>query len=71
MCRALPWCVARKWTGVYVIDDSGVPLLRQVRLGPVAGDQVELLSGVDAGERVATDVHAATRAVLDAAAGGR
>ena len=56
-------------TGVYVIDGSGVPLLRQVRLGPVAGDQVELLSGVDVGERVATDVHAATRAVLDAAAG--
>lgn len=56
-------------TGVYVIGDSDMPLLRQVRLGPVVGDQVELLSGVDAGERVATDVHAATRAVLDAAAG--
>lgn len=55
-------------TGVYVLDDRGTPLLRQVRLGPVVGDQVELLSGVEAGERVATDVHAATRAVLDAAA---
>ena len=48
-------------TAVYVIDDTGRPLLRQVRLGPVAGDRVEVLSGLSAGERVALDPQAAAR----------
>ena len=47
--------------GVYVVDDHGVPLLRYVRLGPSAGDEVEVLSGVSAGERVALDPQAAAR----------
>lgn len=40
-------------TGVYVLDGQGKPLLRQVRLGRPAGDMVEVLSGVRAGERIA------------------
>lgn len=48
-------------TGVYVIGIDGKPLLRQVRLGPTSGDQVEVLSGVGAGERVALDPQAAAR----------
>jgi RND family efflux transporter MFP subunit len=49
-------------TGLYVLDATGAPQLRQVRLGQTVGEQVEILSGLDAGERVATDPQAATRA---------
>jgi hypothetical protein len=49
-------------TGLYVLDASGAPRLRQVRLGNAAGDEIEILSGLDAGERVVTDPQAATRA---------
>jgi multidrug efflux pump subunit AcrA (membrane-fusion protein) len=48
-------------TGVYVIGANGRPLLRQVRLGPAVGDEVEVLAGVAAGDRVATDPQAAAR----------
>jgi RND family efflux transporter MFP subunit len=48
-------------TAVYVIGADGRPLLRQVRLGRAEGDQVEVLSGLGAGERVALDPQAATR----------
>ena len=48
-------------TGLYVIDPAGQPLLRQVRLGAMAGDSIEILSGVSAGERVALDPQAAAR----------
>jgi hypothetical protein len=48
-------------TGVYVVDADGVPALRQVRLGRKAGDTVEILAGVSAGERVALDPQAAAR----------
>ena len=48
-------------TGVYVIDPNGRPVLRQVRLGRVVDDSVEILSGVTAGERVALDPQAAAR----------
>lgn len=47
--------------GVYVIDAQGRPLLRQVRVGPVRGDQTEILSGLARGERVALDPQAAAR----------
>jgi RND family efflux transporter MFP subunit len=40
---------------VYVIGVEGRPLLRQVRAGRADGSQVEILSGVSAGERVALD----------------
>jgi len=55
-------------TGVYVLGAGDAPLLRQVRLGAVAGDQVEVLSGLDVGERVVTDPQAATRAAAAAPA---
>lgn len=42
-------------TGVYVMDAQGKPRLRQVRLGRVNGGNVEILSGVSAGEQVVTD----------------
>ena len=58
-------------TGLYVLDQAGAPQLRQVRLGPVAGDQVEILSGLDAGDRVATDPQAATRVVTQPAAAAK
>ncbi|HMN75065.1 MAG TPA: efflux RND transporter periplasmic adaptor subunit [Burkholderiaceae bacterium] len=48
-------------TGVYVVDAKGVPQLRQVRLGRAAGDSVEVLAGVSAGERVALDPQAAAQ----------
>lgn len=48
-------------TGLYVIDSTGRPLLRQVRLGHVEGTRVEILSGLSAGERVASDPQAAAR----------
>ncbi|PKO57821.1 MAG: efflux RND transporter periplasmic adaptor subunit, partial [Betaproteobacteria bacterium HGW-Betaproteobacteria-18] len=38
-------------TGLYVLNSAGKPLLRQVRLGAVSGDQVEILAGVSSGER--------------------
>ncbi len=46
-------------TGLYVLDAQGHPLLRQVRLGRVLNDQVEVLSGLGSGERVAADAQAA------------
>ena len=48
-------------TGLYVVGANGVALLRQVRLGTASADQVEVLSGVSAGERVALDPQAAAR----------
>lgn len=48
-------------TAVYVINTQGRALLRQVRLGRTAGDRVEILSGLSAGERVALDPQAAGR----------
>lgn len=47
--------------GVYVADDAGSYRLRQVRLGRAQGDSVEVLSGLNAGERVALDPVAAAR----------
>lgn len=49
-------------TGLYVQDEAGRPLLRQVRLGRVDGDRVEVLTGVAPGEPVVLDPQAATRA---------
>jgi len=46
---------------VYVIAEEGMPRLRQVRVGRREGDNVEILSGVAAGERVALDPQAAAR----------
>ncbi|MDO5624173.1 MAG: hypothetical protein Q4G71_05755 [Pseudomonadota bacterium] len=54
-------------TAVYVVGEGARPQLRLLRLGPAQGGQVEVLSGLDAGESVVTDPQAATRA----ASGGR
>jgi RND family efflux transporter MFP subunit len=48
-------------SAVYVVDGAGRPLLRQVRLGRVDGERVEVLAGIEAGERVVLDPQAATR----------
>ncbi len=48
-------------TGVYVLDAAGKPMLRQVRVGRVADESVEVLSGISAGERLAADPQAAAR----------
>ena len=64
---ASPWvplqAVVRRaeMTGLYVLDAKGRPLLRQVRLGRNDGVNVEVLSGLSAGERVAIDAQAAAR----------
>ncbi len=43
-------------TGVYVVNEDGVPLLRQVRLGKLVDDgKIIILAGLDAGETVALD----------------
>jgi multidrug efflux pump subunit AcrA (membrane-fusion protein) len=42
-------------TGVYVIDSHGQVSLRYVRPGHRFGDQLEILSGLVAGERIALD----------------
>jgi RND family efflux transporter MFP subunit len=52
-------------TGLYVLGQDGMPRLRQIRLGATMGDEVEVLSGLDAGERVVADPQAATRAASE------
>jgi RND family efflux transporter MFP subunit len=47
--------------GVYVVGADARPILRQVRLGRAVGQDVEILAGVGAGERVALDPQAAAR----------
>ncbi len=69
---ASPWVPAQaivrraEVTGLYVLDAKGQPLLRQVRLGRSDGAQVEVLSGLNAGEQVATDAQAAVRMTASA-----
>jgi hypothetical protein len=46
-------------SAVYVIDAAGVAHLRQVRLGPVLGDDVTVLAGLQGGEVIALDPVAA------------
>ena len=48
-------------TAVYVVDAAGAARLRQVRLGPVEGDEVTVLAGLQGGEQVALDPVAAGR----------
>lgn len=45
--------------GVYVVDEAGRVSLRQVRVGRVDNDQIEVLAGLEPGEQLALDpVHA-------------
>ena len=39
-------------TSVYVVDNSGIARMRIVTLGEPQGDRVEVLSGIDRGEKV-------------------
>lgn len=48
-------------TGLYVVNPQGLALLRQVRLGSMKGDLVEILSGVSKGDKVAVNPQAAAR----------
>jgi RND family efflux transporter MFP subunit len=48
-------------TGLYVLDLNGRPLLRQVRLGRVSGENIEILAGLTPGERIALDPQSAAR----------
>lgn len=50
-------------SGVYVLSGNRLSL-RQVRLGQVSGDQVEVIAGLAAGEQVATDPVAALQALV-------
>lgn len=48
-------------TAVYVVDSAGRAALRQVRPGRRQGGRIEILAGLDAGEKVALDPLAATK----------
>ncbi len=56
-------------TGVYVIGPGSGVSLRYVRLGHRFGDMVEILAGIVAGERIATDPTAASRKIDTARVG--
>ena len=49
-------------TSVYVVTDKGEARLRQVRTGRSTGEQTEVLSGLQPGEKVAVDPVAAAQA---------
>ncbi len=55
-------------TAIYVIDANGQTSLRQVRLGHRLAGQVEILAGLAAGERIATDPLAAMQRLSTAMA---
>jgi RND family efflux transporter MFP subunit len=55
-------------TAVYVIDAAGRASLRQIRLGHRVADKIEVLAGLGAGERLATDPLAAMRQLAPASA---
>jgi RND family efflux transporter MFP subunit len=57
-------------TAVYLVQPDGSTTLQQVRLGDRFADQVEVLSGLVAGDRVATDPLAAMRRLGPAPASG-
>jgi len=50
--------------GVYVMTDAGIAL-RQVRVGDRFGDRIELLAGLEDGERIALDPVAAARWLME------
>lgn len=50
-------------SAVYVVGDDGRVAMRQVRLGRRVGEEVEVLAGLRAGERIAADPVAATLAL--------
>ena len=54
-------------TAVYVVEAGGRTSMRQVRVGRTVNDQVEILAGLAAGERVALDPIAAMKELKPAA----
>ncbi len=42
-------------TGVFVVDESNIARLRLIKTGKTFGDRVEILSGLNEGERIAVD----------------
>ncbi len=48
---------------VYVVNAQGKLILRQIKPGPVAGEEQEILSGVGAGETIALDPLQATSSI--------
>lgn len=50
-----------EFSGVYVIGSAAKPQLRQIRPGRTVGANVEVLSGISAGEKVALDPQAAAK----------
>lgn len=50
-------------TAVYVLNKSNAVTLRQVRIGPLFGDRVEVLAGLSVGDRVVLDPVAAMQYV--------
>lgn len=53
-------------TAVYVVDAKNVPALQMVRPGPRSGDEVEILAGLKAGDRVALDPVVASQRIAGA-----
>jgi len=50
-----------EFSAVYVVDANGRAQLRQVRLGRASGDSIEVLAGLQAGDRIAVDPVAAAK----------
>lgn len=42
-------------TGVFVVDEANIARLRLIKTGKVSGDRVEVLSGLNEGERIVVD----------------
>jgi RND family efflux transporter MFP subunit len=57
-------------TAAYVVDAAGRTALRQIRLGHRYDDKVEVLAGLTAGERIATDPLAAMKRLAAAPGAG-
>lgn len=62
---AVPRCAVREVQGqrqVYVVPADGVVVLRNVEVGPEAGDMLVITKGIEAGERVVVEPNARLRA---------
>ena len=53
-----------QFQAVYVVNANGKAMLRQIKAGPITGNEQEILSGVSQGEMVATNPLAAAKLTL-------
>lgn len=53
-----------QFQAVYVVNTNGKAMLRQIKAGPITGNEQEILSGVSQGEMVATNPLAAAKLTL-------